>query len=273
MTFKSGQTVFDANCRAFEFHHEHNGVNYCYPIYELDDSSYGVVEETGDALVGLATVFAEEPSQKLSDKAVSIAQEILELDERKSAYQKEANAASSRLSQAERELSRWKEKHGALHIMGKMLEGHEMHYLMVSGHNAHMPIGLSKKDVMAFKVMWDSTHKAFRFAKKRSSTREGDDILHIYETLEELHGFVSMLFKSLTNSMRQAARDRPQQLFDDSYGYSVEHFSTAKKWVKHWPHLEIPEDLLEAEASYALAQKAVKLRAAKEAVEALQLDG
>ena len=271
MSFASGQTVYDASGKAFEYHHEHAGVVYVYPIFECEDPNGGYYDVRGEHMVGLSKVFAEPPRQKLADTLIKLYEEIAAKKDEAANLRKEIYETRGSLDGEKKELARWRDEFGALNMIGRMMDGQPVVMLIVKVHEWTPPEAAGTREAAAVQLRYDPSKKAWRFAKPRRGTyAEGHDHIEIFNTVDEANTFVSAAFDALCGKVRTAMAGDSIKVFSESYTHTTPHICKLREWVKAWPHLSIPEDILIKEEQSLRYEKEKQIEAARLRLEALQ---
>lgn len=272
--FKGGQTVYDANGKSFEYHHTFSGVHYCYPLIEIQDAEGNWYDHPGEQLVGMATIYAYPPVTKIAGVVLELSQKIDDLKVQEKEAKAAAYAARSERDAAERMLREYRERHHFMLLIGKMLDGEHLHFIVVPNHEWTIPEPLGPRDVTAAKIMWDAREKRFFFAKKRSGAFNGDDVLEAFETQEELLAFIQMMFAKLCDRVRRdASSEKGGNPYDPARDYTTPHIKALRKWVAKWPHLEVPQDILDGEKAFLDHRKRKQIESAAQRLKELQDDG
>lgn len=177
--------------------------------------------------------------------------------------------AKAELGAAKRELERWQSEHQHFIDLGRLLDGRPMFPLHAPDNHYH-----KSADIPSIPE-W----KNIRFIAVTPGVYKNEESWAIYSDIDASYGwtirffhsesarneFVSELFETACDDFRK----RPDYSVD-IYTSTNLHFGTLMKWCERFPHLSIPDDIVDGKAASDRQEaeaKAEKLRAELAALE------
>ena len=260
--FLRGKTVYDDSGRVYEFHHEHDGKAYCYPILEFQDGSGETFDIPGENLVALNAVHLNPPVRKLSEDVKTYKNKIDDLKVQEAELRGAMHALRSQNDGERRMLEKFMEEGGILNRIGKLMAGEDVVILEIPGHEWYAPIVGGVREVQAIKLLYDQTKKAWRFAKARGGSMDGNTTLVLFDSVEEANAFVSTLFAILCGKVKVKSQHRPSEVYNPDTSYTTPHISKLREWQEKWPHLVLPQEILESEQAYLKARREAEVASA-----------
>ena len=247
MSDLKGKTVYDSSGREYTFDHEHEGKAFCYPLHEFQDGSGEWFEMPSDSLVALYKVYRAAPVGKLAEQVKDLTRQIEEAKVRQAELRGETSAINSAYNQERRAYERFMEEFGVINRLGKLMAGEPVVIIEVQTHEWTVPVAGGVREIPALKLLYDQKKKAWRFAKPRAGSGTGYTTLELFDTVEDADAFVTALFDNLCKKVAIRAQNNSMDVYSPSAAYTTPHISALRKWVDKWPHLAIPQEILDGE--------------------------
>jgi len=257
-----GKTVYDDSGLVYEFHHEYDGRAYCYPILEFQDGSGETYDMPSENLVALRAVHLDQPIHKLAEELKTHKEQIEALKAQEVERKTSLCALRGKHDGERRMLDQFMEEGGILNRIGKLMAGGDVVILEIPGHEWYAPIAGGVREVQAIKLLYDQTKKAWRFAKARGGSMDGNTTLVLFDSVEEANAFVSTLFAILCGKVKVKSQHRPSEVYNPDTSYTTPHISKLRTWLEQWPHLVIPQEILESEQAYLKARREAEVASA-----------
>lgn len=255
--------LYDKNGNVYHLDHEHGGKLYVRPLIKVR-YSYGYGQEpmeeeeweTSDHITAIdrselfdappLAILDEEVSAKKAELA-SIAKEIV-TSKRKA--DSDLSALVRELQYAKRQLDQWTKENQVMIDIGKLLNGHVLYPLSISGNTYHhsrdIPYIPNNSDISYLMLEYGNFEKGQKWSYKRSGFDSYRKPFRFFDTKEERDAAISAEFDIACDDFRK----KPN--FDTtSYTTDIRlHFGTLLRWVEEHIFLNIPEDIKSMKAAH-----------------------
>jgi hypothetical protein len=283
MTFKTGTILYTSDGRRVEFHHDHGGLAYVYPIltvihqssnYAGDDYHEEEDEQLAEHLIAIKMedLYETRPITRIDDdiaeRLAVLAFANAEISKAQRQAQSEVWKNSQIMDNAKRDLENWSKKHKPMQDLVRFLEGEPMFPLTVPSHSYHRGPArpsIPKMDDVRYIMLKKGSGDSWQVTKSRDSYTD----FEVYYTEEERQGRITELFELALAAFRKKPDYGTRGIMHTTHL----DYGSIKGWINAFPHLSIPEDITEgkiaADAAAVEAQKATL----KAELDALTMEG
>lgn len=270
MTFTTGDILYTSDGCKVEFHHDHDGQAYVYPIltvihqssnYAGDDYHEEEDEQLAEHLIAIKMedLYKTRPISRIDADIAERRAVLADVNASISKAQRQAQSEVWKNSQvvenSKRDLEKWTKKHKPMQDLARFLEGEPMFPLNVPSHSYHRgPARPSIPKMDDVRVI--TLKKDVKASWQAVSSRDSYTDFEVYYTEEERQKRVAELFEHVLGAFR---KNPSYKMSGVTYSTDLDYGSITT-WVTAFPYLAIPADIAEgkvaADAAAVEAQKA-----------------
>lgn len=238
-------------------------------IYDADGDEYSEFEPASHLVSIPADILLANPpvaavDQEIADRRTELAELKHTIAKEKREAEAGARKAKAELDAAKRELERWQTEHQHFIDLGRLLDGKPMFPLHSKDNHYHKSADIPSiqdwKHVKHIAVTPNTYRKDEPWAVYHDRDGSYGWTTRFFHSEQERNNFVSERFGKACEDFR-----KNPDFSTTSHTTSTRlHYGTLSKWCERFPHLAIPDDIVEGKAEADRAEmdaKAEKLRA------------